>query len=102
MKKTTAKVEGMRCGMCESHVNDIVRRNFNVKKVTSSHVKGETVILSGQPIDAEQLVRVISADGYGASDVRKKSTSKKVCFPFSVSNGSKKRRPRACFAAKTD
>ena len=82
MKKTTVKVEGMRCGMCESHVNYIVRRNFNVKKVTSSHVKGETVILSGQPIDAEQLVRVISADGYGASDVREEEYVKKGLFSF--------------------
>ncbi len=82
MKKTTVKVEGMRCGMCESHVNDIVRRNFNVKKVTSSHVKGETVILSEQPIDAEQLVRVISADGYGASDVREEEYVKKGLFSF--------------------
>lgn len=82
MKKTTVKVEGMRCGMCESHVNDIVRRNFNVKKVTSSHVKGETVILSVQPIDAEQLVRVISADGYGASDVREEEYVKKGLFSF--------------------
>ena len=32
MKKITVKVEGMRCGMCESHVNDLIRRNFNVKK----------------------------------------------------------------------
>lgn len=82
MKKTTVKVEGMRCGMCESHVNDIVRRNFNVKKVTSSHVKGETVILSEQPIDAEQLVCVISADGYGASDVREEEYVKKGLFSF--------------------
>ena len=82
MKKSTVKVEGMRCGMCESHVNDIVRRNFNVKKVTSSHVKGETVILSEQPIDAEQLVRVISADGYGASDVREEEYVKKGLFSF--------------------
>ena len=51
MKKITVKVEGMRCGMCESHVNDLVRRNFNVKKVTSSHIKGETVILAPQTID---------------------------------------------------
>ena len=34
MYKTIAKVDGMRCGMCESHVNDVVRRNFDVKKVS--------------------------------------------------------------------
>jgi len=36
----------MACGMCEAHVNDAVRRAFPVKKVTSSHKKGETVILT--------------------------------------------------------
>ena len=36
MIKTTVKVDGMMCGMCESHVNDAVRKAFQVDKVTSS------------------------------------------------------------------
>ena len=82
MKKITVKVEGMRCGMCESHVNDLVRRNFNVKKVTSSHIKGETVILAPQTIDPGQLIAAISADGYKASDVREEEYEKKGLFSF--------------------
>ena len=35
MVKTIVKVEGMMCGMCESHVNDAIRAAFNVKKVNS-------------------------------------------------------------------
>ena len=82
MKKITVKVEGMRCGMCESHVNDLIRRSFNVKKVTSSHIKGETVILAPHPIDPEQLIAAISADGYKASDVREEEYEKKCLFSF--------------------
>ena len=41
MIKTTVKVDGMMCGMCESHVNDAVRKVFQVDKVTSSHSKGK-------------------------------------------------------------
>ena len=26
-------VEGMRCGMCEAHVNDAIRNNFKVKRL---------------------------------------------------------------------
>lgn len=37
MVKTTLKIDGMMCGMCESHVNDAIRNAFPVKKVTSSH-----------------------------------------------------------------
>lgn len=46
MKQITLKVDGMMCGMCESHVNEAVRKAFpKAKKVTSSHSKGQTVIL---------------------------------------------------------
>ena len=41
----TLTIDGMKCGMCESHVNDVVRRVKGVKKVTSSHLKGNTVVV---------------------------------------------------------
>ena len=44
MEQIIAKIDGMMCGMCESHMNYMVRNNFKVKKVTSSHAKKETVI----------------------------------------------------------
>mgnify|MGYP002904618003 CR=1 FL=1 len=37
MTETILKVDGMACGMCESHINDTVRNKFSVQKVTSSH-----------------------------------------------------------------
>ena len=64
MTQTVLKIEGMDCGMCESHVNDAIRNNFSVKKVKSSHKKGETVIKSEQPLDAEKLKKVIADTGY--------------------------------------
>ena len=37
MIETVVKVDGMMCGMCESHVNDAVRKAFpEAKKVVSS------------------------------------------------------------------
>ena len=33
MIQTTLKINGMACGMCESHVNDAIRNAFSVKKV---------------------------------------------------------------------
>ena len=59
MVQITLKIDGMACGMCESHVNDAVRAKFPVKKVTSFHTKGETVILS-----EEALRAVIEPTGY--------------------------------------
>lgn len=69
MYKTIAKVDGMRCGMCESHVNDVVRRNFDVKKVNASHAKGEVVIVSEQPVDEQKLRFVVGEQGYAVGTV---------------------------------
>ena len=49
MIETIVRVDGMMCGMCESHINDAVRSHFQVKKVSSSHTKGQTVIQSQEP-----------------------------------------------------
>jgi copper chaperone CopZ len=50
MIKKIIKNESMMCGMCESHVNDAIRNTFKVKKVNSSHDKGETEVISEDPL----------------------------------------------------
>lgn len=40
-------------GMCESHVNDAVRRAFAIKKVASSRSKGETTVVTEQKLDED-------------------------------------------------
>lgn len=69
MIQTAVKVDGMMCSMCEAHINDAVRRAFSVKKVASSHRKGETVILSEEAPDTQKLREVIDAAGYRVLDV---------------------------------
>ena len=64
MVETILKVDGMMCGMCESHINDAVRNAFPVKKVTSSHSRGQTVILSETEIPEAELRPVIAKTGY--------------------------------------
>jgi copper chaperone CopZ len=77
MLRITVKVDGMMCGMCESHINDAVRGAFHVKKVTSSHTKGQTVILTEQDIDEAQLRGVIGQTGYEVISVQKEPYEKK-------------------------
>ena len=55
MIQTTVEVGGMACSMCEAHINDAVRSAFPVDKVSSSHAKGKTVILSKEPLDENAL-----------------------------------------------
>ena len=80
MLEITVQVDGMMCGMCEAHVNDAVRRAFPVKKVRSSHTKGQTVLLTEEEIDPERLMAVINATGYEAKAVTQREAARKRFF----------------------
>ncbi len=77
MVKTSLGIDGMMCGMCESHINDTVRKNFDVKKVTSSHSKGVTEIISESPIDEDKLKAAIGETGYTVTSVKSEPYEKK-------------------------
>ena len=83
MIETTVYVDGMMCGMCESHVNDAVRKAFpEAKKVSSSHTKGQTVIQSEQELDEQKLRDAINATGYMAGEISTAVYEKKGFFHF--------------------
>ena len=63
MIKTALKIDGMMCSMCESHINDTIRRDFNVRKVSSSHTKGTAEIVSEDPLDENALREAIGKTG---------------------------------------
>ena len=82
MIKTTIKVTGMACTMCEAHINEADRNAFSVKKVKSSHSKGETVILSEEPLDETALRKTIEATGYTTGEMTSASYKKNGLFSF--------------------
>ena len=83
MIKTTLKIDGMMCGMCESHINDAIRNSFDVKKVNSSHTKGETVIVSKEALDEDKIRSVIDKTGYELQSVSSEELEeKKGLFEF--------------------
>ena len=63
------KIDGMSCSMCESHVNDLIRNNFDVKKVKSSHKKNETLIVSNNKLDEDKLKDVLHNAGYEVLEI---------------------------------
>ena len=74
MYKTTVKIDGMMCGMCESHINDAIRTKISVKKVSSSHKKGETVIISENRLSTDMITAALDGSGYRVLNV--------ICEPY--------------------
>lgn len=83
MIKTVLKIDGMMCGMCESHMNDTIRQNFKIKKVNSSAKKGETEIISEEPLDEEKIKAEVEKIGYKVIGVEKEEYEKKKFSLFS-------------------
>ena len=80
MLKITLEVEGMRCGMCETHVNDVVRRMDGVKKVRSSHAKGRTEVIAEDVVNIELIKEAIAKQGYGVGRIETEPYVKRGLF----------------------
>ena len=82
MVKTVLKIDGMMCGMCEAHMHELIRKNYKVKKVTSSAKDGETVIFSDAELDIPWAKKQIKDIGYEMVDYTSEPYEKKGLFHF--------------------
>jgi copper chaperone CopZ len=81
MLKTTLKIDGMMCAMCEAHIKDVIRRTIPLaKKVSASCVKGEAGFLTEAAVDEGLLKNAIAATGYRCLAVTTESYEKKGWF----------------------
>ena len=81
MIKTTLKIGGMMCSMCEAHINDVIRKAVpGAKKVSASHAKGEASFLSETAVDENFLKDAIAATGYTCLGVESAPYEKKGWF----------------------
>ena len=81
MIKTTMKIDGMMCGMCEAHVCDAIRKAVpSAKKVTASKNKKEASFLSEEAVDTGSLKAAIDATGYTCKNVESAPYEKKGLF----------------------
>ena len=81
MIKTTLKIDGMMCSMCEAHVNDVIRKTVpGAKKVASSHAKGESTFLTEEAPDESLLREAVAATGYTCLSVTSEPYEKKGLF----------------------
>lgn len=80
MTKTTLKIDGMMCGMCEAHVNDAIRACVPVKKLTTSHSKGTAVLVTEAPVDETALRAAVDRTGYEVLSVQSEPYEKRGLF----------------------
>ena len=78
MIRTTLKIDGMMCGMCEAHVCDAIRKAVPAaKKVTASRAKKEATFVTDGAVDADALKAAVDATGYTCLSVLSQPYEKK-------------------------
>ena len=77
MVKTVLKIDGMSCSMCEAHMNEVIRNNFKVNKVSSSASAGETVIISDAELDIPWVKKQVKDIGNKVLSYESKPYKKK-------------------------
>ena len=81
MIKTTLRIDGMMCGMCETHICDTIRKTVpNAKKAAASRNKKEASFLTEEAVDTEILKAAIDATGYSCLGVSSAPYEKKGLF----------------------
>lgn len=80
MIKVTMEIDGMACGMCEAHMKDAIRKDFNVKKLTASHKSGLVEFVSDNEIDEDKLKKNIGNTGYRMVSFKSEQYVKKGLF----------------------
>ena len=82
MVKTVIKIDGMACGMCESHMDDAIRNQFKVKKVSSSHTDKESVVISEEELNEADVKKTVEDTGYTFVSMSSEPYEKKGLFSF--------------------
>ncbi|MBR3077356.1 MAG: heavy-metal-associated domain-containing protein [Oscillospiraceae bacterium] len=81
MIKTTLKIDGMMCSMCEAHICETIRKAVPAaKKVAASKGKKEASFLTEEAVDAEALKAAVDATGYTCLGIESTPYEKKGLF----------------------
>ncbi|MBR5098199.1 MAG: hypothetical protein IK091_03125 [Spirochaetales bacterium] len=81
MIKTTVKIDGMMCSMCEVHICETIRKAVpSAKKVSASRIRKEASFLTEEAVDEKSLASAVNATGYTCLSIDSVPYEKKGWF----------------------
>ena len=78
MKKYTLGIEGMRCGMCELHVEEAITKSIKVKKARASRFKNNLVAITELVLQEEDFKKLLEPTGYQITSFERSVAVKKL------------------------
>ena len=78
MNKYILTINGMRCGMCEAHVQNEIRKSIKVKIVKASNIKGELIVISELELSEDDFHNILDKTGYEIKSYKHEEAVKKL------------------------
>ena len=78
MNKYILGIKGMRCGMCEMHVEDAIRKNINAKKAKASHLKNSLIVITELELTLDDFHKLLAQTGYEITSFKKDEAVKSL------------------------
>lgn len=79
MNKYILGIDGMKCGMCEAHIEETIRKNIKLKSVKASHIKSQIVVITELDLTIEDFKKSLDPTGYRL-ELFEKVEAKKTLF----------------------
>lgn len=77
MNKYIIGIDGMRCGMCEVHVEEAITKYLKVKKAKASHRKNELIVITELELNDFYFHKLLDSTGYKITSFKKEEAVKK-------------------------
>ena len=78
MNKYILGIDGMRCGMCEMHVEEAITKNLVVKKARASRFKNQLIVFTESNLSEEDFKCVLDPIGYRITSFERVAAIKKL------------------------
>ena len=78
MNKYILGIDGMRCGMCEMHIEEAISKALKVKKVKASHIKNQVVVITELNLVESDFRDILDPTGYRITSFERTVAVKKL------------------------
>lgn len=76
MYKYILGIDGMRCGMCEVHIEEAITKEIKVKKIKASRYKNNVIIITELELNEDDFHNILDSTGYRITYYRKEEAIK--------------------------
>ncbi len=76
MNKYIIGIDGMRCGMCEAHIEETIRKHVKIKKIKASHLKNNVVVITLENLSEDDFKAILDPTGYRITSFERTAAEK--------------------------